>query len=76
MSDSQVDHQQAPQAVPWPLDGQPVEILGLEIHAGDLLYADCHGVTSIPPNIARDIPEAAAKIRAPEKLLRVIQNSH
>jgi regulator of RNase E activity RraA len=71
--------------------GQPVEILGLEIHGGDLLYADCHGVISIPPNIAREIPEAAAKIRAheqriidvcqspdfsPEKLLRVIQNNH
>lgn len=71
--------------------GQPVEILGLEIRAGDLLYADCHGVVSIPHKIAPEIPAAAAKIRAheqriidvcrspnfsPEKLLRAIENNH
>jgi 4-hydroxy-4-methyl-2-oxoglutarate aldolase len=51
--------------------GQPVEILGLHIHAGDLLYADCHGVVSIPLEIAAELPEAAARIRRKER--RVVQ---
>lgn len=67
--------------------GNPVEILGLEIRAGDLLYADCHGVVSIPDEIADEIPRVASEIHAreqgiidvcqspgftPEKLLDVI----
>jgi 4-hydroxy-4-methyl-2-oxoglutarate aldolase len=47
--------------------GTPVEIFGLTIHTGDLLYADCHGVLSIPLDIAPRIPEAAAAIRAQEQ---------
>jgi 4-hydroxy-4-methyl-2-oxoglutarate aldolase len=70
--------------------GGPVEIFGLEIRAGDLIYADCHGAISIPAQIAAEIPQAAARIRAreeriisvcqspdftPEKLRAAIQNS-
>jgi 4-hydroxy-4-methyl-2-oxoglutarate aldolase len=51
--------------------GQPVEILGLQVHAGDLLFADCHGVVSIPLEIAAELPEAAARIRAKEQ--RIVQ---
>ena len=51
--------------------GQPVEIFGLRIRAGDLLYADCHGVVSIPLEIAADLPEAAARIRSKEQ--RIVQ---
>ncbi len=51
--------------------GQPVEIFGLRIRAGDLLYADCHGVVSIPLEIAAELPEAAARIRAKEQ--RIVQ---
>lgn len=51
--------------------GKPVEIFGLRIHAGDLLYADCHGVVSIPHKIAEELPEAAARIRAQE--LRIVR---
>jgi regulator of RNase E activity RraA len=47
--------------------GGPVEILGLKVQPGDLLYADCHGVLSIPLEIAAEIPEAAARIRAKEQ---------
>jgi 4-hydroxy-4-methyl-2-oxoglutarate aldolase len=47
--------------------GQPVDILGLRVHVGDLLYADCHGVISIPHKIAPEIPEIAAKLRAHEQ---------
>ncbi len=47
--------------------GHPVEIFGLRIHSGDLIYADCHGAISIPLDIAPKIPEAAAEIRARER---------
>ena len=47
--------------------GAPVEIFGLPIRAGDLLYADCHGVVSIPLDIAARIPEVAAGIHAKEQ---------
>ncbi len=36
--------------------GNPVEILGLTIRPGDLLFGDMHGVISIPPEIAADLP--------------------
>jgi regulator of RNase E activity RraA len=47
--------------------GAPVEIFGLPVRAGDLLYADVHGVVSIPLEIAARIPAAAAAIRAKEQ---------
>lgn len=71
--------------------GKPVEILGLRIQSGDLLYADCHGVISIPLEIAAELPDAAARIRereqrivqvclspdfSTERLLNVIQDQH
>jgi regulator of RNase E activity RraA len=43
--------------------GTPVEIFGLEIHSGDLLLADVHGVLSIPLDIAERLPAIAADIR-------------
>jgi 4-hydroxy-4-methyl-2-oxoglutarate aldolase len=48
---------------------QPVHIFGLEIRPGDLLLADCHGVVSIPHQIAAQLPETAARIRAREQRL-------
>ncbi len=51
--------------------GQPVEIFGLPIRAGDLLYADCHGVVSIPLEIAAELPETAARMRSKEQ--RIVQ---
>jgi 4-hydroxy-4-methyl-2-oxoglutarate aldolase len=41
--------------------GGPVQLLGLSISPGDLLYADCHGVVSIPRAIAHRLPEIAAQ---------------
>ena len=41
--------------------GGRVEILGLSITPGDLIYADCHGVVSIPHGIAKQLPEIAAR---------------
>ena len=47
--------------------GAPVEIFGLKVRSGDLLYADIHGVVSIPLEIAARIPQAALEIRATER---------
>ncbi len=47
--------------------GQPVRIFGLEVRPGDLLLADCHGVVSIPHEIAAQLPEMAARIRVQEQ---------
>ena len=46
--------------------GKPVEIGGLKIQSGNLLHGDCHGVQSIPLDIAGRIPLAAAEISAKE----------
>jgi regulator of RNase E activity RraA len=40
-----------------------VDIYGLEIHPGDLLFGDCHGVISIPLSIAAELPKAAERMR-------------
>lgn len=42
--------------------GTPVEIFGLQISSGDLLFADCHGVISIPHAIAGDVVRVAGEI--------------
>jgi regulator of RNase E activity RraA len=55
--------------------GADVEILGLRIRCGDLLFADCHGVLSIPLEIAAELPEVAARIRAQERRIVDICNS-
>ena len=47
--------------------GEPVRIFGLEIRPGDLLFADCHGVISIPHEIAARLPEVAARTRVQER---------
>jgi regulator of RNase E activity RraA len=47
--------------------GNPVEIFGLKIQSGDLIYADCHGALSIPLDLAARLPETAARIRAHER---------
>jgi regulator of RNase E activity RraA len=47
--------------------GEPVEIFGLRIESGDLIYADCHGAISIPHEIAAKLPAAAARIRDHEQ---------
>jgi len=69
--------------------GAPVEIFGLKVHSGSLVYADCHGVISIPLEIAGELPEVASQLHArerriidvcqspgfsPEKLLQAIKS--
>ncbi|MGD1147591.1 MAG: RraA family protein [Thermoanaerobaculaceae bacterium] len=70
--------------------GVPVEIFGLAIGPGDLLYADCHGVLAIPIGIAAELPEVAERISrkdrriidscqapdfSPEKLLKALREN-
>lgn len=47
--------------------GQPVEIYGLKVCPGDLLFADSHGVVSIPLEIAPKLPAVAEAIRAKDR---------
>jgi len=49
--------------------GEPVEIGGLKVGSGELLHGDLHGVQSVPLAIARQLPDAAAAIRAHEQVL-------
>ncbi len=44
-----------------------VEILGLKVRPGDLIFADCHGAISIPLEIAADLPRVASEIRVHEQ---------
>lgn len=47
--------------------GNPVEIFGLKIHSGDLLYGDCHGVLSIPQEIAGEVSAKACELLRKER---------
>lgn len=54
--------------------GIPVEIFGLTVHPGDLLYADCHGVLAIPVGIAAKLPEVAERIsRKDRSIIEICQ---
>lgn len=44
----------------------PVSILGLTVKPGDLLHADCHGVTNIPIEIAADLAQACREVTKAE----------
>jgi regulator of RNase E activity RraA len=46
--------------------GVPVTVGGLEVRPGDLLHGDQHGVTSVPIEIADQLPDAIRKIEADE----------
>jgi regulator of RNase E activity RraA len=47
----------------------PVRVGGMGVHPGDLLHADCNGVTSIPTDIASDVAHAAAEYVAAEGII-------
>jgi regulator of RNase E activity RraA len=50
--------------------GIPVKVGGLIIKPGDLIHADQHGITTVPIEIARDIPRAAREVA--EREARII----
>jgi regulator of RNase E activity RraA len=47
--------------------GEPVEILGLPVQTGDLLFADCHGAISIPIEILEELPKVVARMQARDR---------
>ena len=47
--------------------GGPVTVGGLEVRDGDLIHADQHGVITIPHEIAREVPRAAAEVEKAER---------
>jgi 4-hydroxy-4-methyl-2-oxoglutarate aldolase len=46
--------------------GQPVEVGGLAVSTGDILFGDSSGLLSVPPSIVADVPSAAEQIRRKE----------
>ena len=49
--------------------GQPVRVMGLEVHQGDLIHADRHGAVVVPPEAISDLAKAIAKLQATERLV-------
>jgi regulator of RNase E activity RraA len=47
--------------------GSKVKVGGLEVHPGDLLHGDRHGLLSVPKNVASEIPAVAAKLQQAEQ---------
>jgi regulator of RNase E activity RraA len=47
--------------------GGPVEIGGLAVASGDLLFGDRHGLQSIPPETLDRLPRMAAEVTAKER---------
>lgn len=57
--------------------GQPVEIGGLQIHSGDLLHADLHGIQAVPAESVRQLPDAARQVMDREReFFRVCLNGN
>lgn len=46
-----------------------VTVHGMTVRPGDLIHADQHGAVVVPTEVARDVPEAAAKIAAGERVI-------
>jgi 4-hydroxy-4-methyl-2-oxoglutarate aldolase len=56
--------------------GTPVAICGLEIRTGDLLVGDCHGVITIPREIAAQLPAVAARqVEQEQRVMRLCGSS-
>ena len=47
----------------------PVTVHGMSVRPGDLIHADRHGAVVVPADVAADVPAAAAKIAAAERVL-------
>lgn len=47
----------------------PVTVGGICIYPGDLLHGDCNGVSTIPQEIASEVPGACAELMAAEQII-------
>ena len=48
--------------------GQPVEVGGLAVATGDLLFGDGNGLLSVPPAIVEQIPDVIDRIQTKEAM--------
>jgi 4-hydroxy-4-methyl-2-oxoglutarate aldolase len=55
--------------------GCPVEVGGMQVVPGDLLYGDRHGLLTIPKKIAREIPRVVAQLRERDRRLTAVCRS-
>jgi regulator of RNase E activity RraA len=56
--------------------GQPIEIGGLSVATGDLLFGDAHGLQSIPASVAELVPGVAAEMAEQERqVVRLCQSA-
>jgi 4-hydroxy-4-methyl-2-oxoglutarate aldolase len=46
--------------------GNPVEVGGLAVSTGDVLFGDCNGLLSVPPELLSGIPDAIDRLEAKE----------
>jgi regulator of RNase E activity RraA len=56
--------------------GEPVEVAGLKIASGDLLFGDRHGVVAVPNDIAPHIPSTVAAMRQRDRRIVEFCRSH
>ncbi|MEM7272150.1 MAG: RraA family protein [Actinomycetota bacterium] len=49
--------------------GLTVTVHGMTVEPGDLIHADRHGAVVIPPEVAADVPTAAAELAAAERII-------
>jgi 4-hydroxy-4-methyl-2-oxoglutarate aldolase len=55
--------------------GKPVEVGHMEVHPGDLIHGDRHGVQTVPLEIAHKIPAVAQEMAAQEgEIIRLCQS--
>jgi 4-hydroxy-4-methyl-2-oxoglutarate aldolase len=55
--------------------GEPVELGGLKIAAGDLLHGDCHGLQKVPLEVADDLPaEVDRVVKREAELFRFLES--
>ena len=55
--------------------GTQVTVAGMDVRPGDLLHGDRHGILTVPPEIARRIPDAADRIQQAEReIIRFCQS--
>ena len=47
--------------------GEPVEVAGLPVPSGELLFGDRHGIVSIPAGLAASLPSVVAAMRERER---------
>ena len=55
--------------------GTPVKVGGLEVHPGDIMQGDQHGVIKVPRDLAADIPAAVKRVEDGEQELIGYANS-